>query len=610
MPILSRALAVALITFGMHSPVFPDEVRGVGNSNEVGWRFEDPDGVSPLGGGARVFLKDTGDDSADCLTPTTSCHTLAHLNDLSFGTLRVTVSLNGGDTFGGGSGGVVYTSAFTTGHIATQSFGSGQGTITSGNSAACVSATDIMLVIITNIICVGGGNTSNSTPGIAIINSQAGNTRLDGPVISGVTVSGYGEDGIVVKGTSGSSGFSGTAILNNTIHDVTGNYNPTTGSIGISGCINIYGNKYGLTSFIGGTISGNRVFNCTGTSGSRNGLTGYGISLFEATNFAISNNVAHDFGTNNNQVVGPGGIIVGDGQQITVDFNEVYNGKTALKEGNGIYFTGGLFNSLMAFNWVHDNNGYGLHFATFTGGGGGGNNTATFNITQNNNAGSAAAATYCEVAFYFQEDATGPYNIINNTLVNEKGSAAICDGLVARGNTGTWSGTIANNILIVNSGAAIPIVRLNNPQSATFRGNDYYTYETGYRFTWNKSSYTSLAAWQAATGQEKLDGVNVGLTTNPQIYALGGGSINGGYIPAKLMAYNLQPSSPMIGAGLNLQKEFGIAPPSQDYFGTPVAVSSLPVGAAAGNSAPCTASTNNLNYNSLLCRQDPDSKGR
>jgi hypothetical protein len=101
-----------------------------------------------------------------------------------------------------------------------------------------------------------------------------------------------------------------------------------------------------------------------------------------------------------------------------------------------------------------------------------------------------------------------------------------------------------------------------------FDGNDYHSIGT-FSLNWNGTNYTSLAAWKAAfTAQEPHSGAFS--TDNPFLNNPGGGGTTGGYVPASLTAYELQPGSPMIGVGLNLSSLYSINPGAQDYYGASI----------------------------------------
>ena len=129
---------------------------------------------------------------------------------------------------------------------------------------------------------------------------------------------------------------------------------------------------------------------------------------------------------------------------------------------------------------------------------------------------------------------------------------------------GSLTGHISNNIFY--AAGTIRLTIAGNP-SLTFAGNDYFT-GGSFSIFWNGTTYNSFAAWQTATGQEKIGSVNVGLTTDPKLNSPGGGTTCGGYSRSCPSAYQLQGGSPMLPtAGLNLPSQFGLSVGLQDYYG-------------------------------------------
>jgi hypothetical protein len=273
---------------------------------------------------ATYYVAAAGNDSNNGLTPATAWQTITHVNAQTFSG-PTTVLFNGGDTFATTTG-IVLTTTVTAGPITTGSYGTGSATISSGNSASCLTVTNVPNVTVTALTCTGGGNTTNTTPGMQFINNQAGNTYLAGPTITNNTVTGYGDSGILVRGANAASGFTGGLISANTVHDVTGN---STNNQGTS-CIQVQGGAFGngvaAPSIINFTISGNLAFNCNGTTGASH-REGSGIFAGQTANSLITGNVVHNTGALS--AVGAVGIWAVDSTGITISFNESYNNARA-----------------------------------------------------------------------------------------------------------------------------------------------------------------------------------------------------------------------------------------------------------------------------------------
>ncbi|MHC4423413.1 MAG: hypothetical protein ACYSWR_01915, partial [Planctomycetota bacterium] len=158
--------------------------------------------------------------------------------------------------------------------------------------------------------------------------------------------------------------------------------------------------------------------------------------------------------------------------------------------------------------------------------------------------------------------------IYNNTVYlssNVKG-AAIGDFTDTEGETYVYNTQIYNNIFI--SAAGKKLVDVPNPAGGwSFKGNCYWTYGGDIAISWGDKTFTSLDEWRKATGQEKINGRDVGFEVDPQLVSAGGGGTIGDvHKLASLTAYKLQESSPLIDAGLDLHAQFGIEPGKHDFY--------------------------------------------
>jgi hypothetical protein len=506
--------------------------------------------------GLSYYVSNSGSDSNNGLTPATAWQTIARVNSQTFAA-KATVLFKGGQTF---IGGIVLTTSHTPGPITIGSYKSGKATISSGNSTACVTATNIPSVTINDIACIGGGNTSGTTSGISIANSLSGDVSLAGPTVTNVTVSGYGVNGIEVKGTNGNSGFNGVNISYDSVHDVTGNSAPLTS------CIYVYSNV-SAHAHSNVVVAHNTVYSCTGKAGQSN-WTGSGITLDAVNGGLMEYNVAHDFGAANTNCGGPVGIWAYESNKITIQYNEAYNGMAGSGgcDGGGFDLDGGETNSIMQYNYSHNNVGNGYLVDGFTGGNNSGS-VVRFNISQNDGANTSKSAGI-QVEADGTSTTAGCY-VYNNTVYTNVGKDFISnsagDGIAC---------TISNNIFYTLQPGGINTA-VTTPSNFTFTGNDYY----GGTYLWNGIGYSTFAAWQAASGQEKIGGSNVGHTAEPMLVVYGGGGTVAGYTPANLNEYQLQTGSPMLDAGLNLNIKYGLTLPATDYYGASLSAGALPIGA-------------------------------
>ncbi len=316
------------------------------------------------------------------------------------------------------------------------------------------------------------------------------------------------------------------------------------------------------------------------------GLGSYAWHPYLHSNINVLNGVVHDCGTsgvylgdvtggtvvgviayNNGAAAstqGPVGIWAYESDTIIISSCESYNNvHGSSSDGGGFDLDGGCQNCIIEYCYSHGNDGAGYllyNYGSLTWN----NNTVRFCISEND--GSNPSHAYEGVTI----DTAGPSclnaKVYNNAIYNTLASVyaiAVRDG--------TATGYIANNI-IYSAGSSAGILQVTgNNASLLFRGNDYYSTGT-FAISWNGVGYASFSAWQAATGQEKISGVNVGLNANPTLVSPGGGTS---------ASYRLLAGSPAIGTGLDLNAQFSINPGSQDFYGNALS-NPFSIGAYAG----------------------------
>jgi hypothetical protein len=275
-------------------------------------------------------------------------------------------------------------------------------------------------------------------------------------------------------------------------------------------------------------------------------------------------NVVYDTGGNTTTCGGPCGLWAYSANDVTIQFNEVYGMGPAgtppsgACDWNGYDLDGLVTKSTLQYNYAHDNFGSG-YLAYISGAWSG--NTIRYNIGQNDGS---------EVALAGYQATTGDLAVYDNTLFDKSSTQSLFQVGVSGG--GTIAGHVANNVFYSSGGGELVNVLSWNTASVTgvsFLRNDYYA--TGaFGITWNGTAYSSLGAWASATGQETQNGTVVGASVDPRLQNPGSGGTVGGYQPAALSGYLLQPSSSLVATGIDLKKLAGIDMGSQDYFGNAI----------------------------------------
>lgn len=317
-------------------------------------------------------------------------------------------------------------------------------------------------------------------------------------------------------------------------------------------------------------------------------VTGNGIILNGANNSLAQFNLVRDCGGNNPGCGGSGGIWpyggVGADNNV-LQFNEVYNqGSDANLIANGcdnygMSFDVGTTNSIMQYNYVHDNWGPGIDANSGSNFGGNGNHHIRYNIVENNQKGSTRSTGGGILTSATQF----PIYIYNNTIYSSHSySGSSPPSGLSLGFSGTFvSGClVANNIMYVfgtdQFGRTRYIDGGNGPNisGVTFDHNVYFGAGTP-RFVNNNTEVTSLAAWQAFGASFDAHSS----ITDPMLAAPGTGGTAMPNIPGYtygpnlrgLNGYKLKVGSPCIGTGLDLtQSPWLLNVGTRDFFGNAI----------------------------------------
>jgi hypothetical protein len=387
--------------------------------------------------------------------------------------------------------------------------------------------------------------------------------------IQNCSATGFSHCGIYVNFLTG-----GATLANLTITGCTMNANAQgafNGGAGIfvrgpNGC-QISGNY----SFSNVTVS-----NCTANNnpgGASASWSGSGIQVSQTNVGTITGCVAG----NNSANYGSGGIWCADSKFLTIQFCESYGCKTTNIDGVGYDIDEGCDNCTIQYCLSHGNAGAGYYIFTFqdVNNHGSTNNTIRYCVSMND----CQYATTTEGAIHVVSATSSPqtnFNVYGNTIYMQSRTpgqllSANAAALKLTQGGGSLTGTVANNIFVTNtSTAAILTTGGTTVGGVTLTGNCYWANGSLGSFSWNGTSYSTFAAWQTATGQEKILGVNVGVNANPLIVNPGYDATNATSSASQKNSFKLQSGSPCLGAGVNLQVQYGISAGGRDYYGKTV----------------------------------------
>jgi hypothetical protein len=444
---------------------------------------------------ATYYVSPTGSNSNAGTSIATAWQTIAKVDKakLSAGSA---ILFQGGATFAGSISGKGGTAASP---ITYGSYGTGRAVIDAGARTG-FSAIGKTGIVIRNLNFVGDGVAANHGNGILLSGRDL--------TVDQVDVGGFNDNGIDF--TRGSHFVS---LTNSTIHDC------GYAGIQVQGTVNGGAISYSNTNVY---IGHDTVWNIVGRDDGEQ-HTGNGILIWDVNTATVERCVVHDTGMNNTNAAGPAGIWCFQADHVTFQYNESYHNLSGSSDGDGFDFDGGTINSLMQYNYAHDNQGAGILSWEYAGARKMDGNTIRYNICQNDGLNP-----------FYAELTTGGgalthQHIYNNTLYSSTTDGACLDGV---------SGQFCNNIVQTSSGLA-PLVSAG---SAILAGNDL----------WNGAVVSSP----------------VGISVDPQLANPGGGgTIGAADLLYTLAAYKLASTSPLIDAGINLQARFGINPGSVDFYG-------------------------------------------
>lgn len=410
---------------------------------------------------------------------------------------------------------------------------------------------------IRNINFTGSGPTKNTGCGIFFYMDLGGAAKLNRIYINKVDVSGFGEEGISIGSWHVSrSGFRNvritqTRVFNNRVNglDVWG-YRPSTTAwshqnVFVSNC-----------KFFDNSGDPNKIDTHSGSGAMIGNTDGVRIQYCEAY---------HNGWLCNYTEGGPVGIWVWDSNNAVIQFNESHHNLTGSNsvDGGGFDLDGGVRNSVMQYNYSHDNEGSGFLAAQYPGAAPFFNNTIRYNISQND----GREHGHGGIQVWNGGSGINNLQIYNNTVYTSPASTGSPSAVKLIYNANNVS--FYNNIFITKGGSRL----VNTYQSSgfSFKGNNYYAEDGKFRIRWGDKNYTSLPGWRSGTGQEMLSGVSVGSSINPLLVNAGGGGTIGNTLRLNtLTAYRLQPSSPLIQAGFDLFSLSGIDQGNRDFYGNAV----------------------------------------
>lgn len=492
------------------------------------------------------YINTQGDDGAAGTSPATAWRTIDRVNATTF-QAGDRILFAAGQTFSGSLALHTAGTGVAASPIIVSSYGSGRATISSGNACGMY-VQNAAGIDVRRLAFVGAGRLASNNSGI-VFYLDLPDTHLSHLRLDSLDVSGYRDSGISIGSWKGSSGYSDVRVTACQAHD--------NGEAGISS----YAED--LAAHHNWYVGNCQAYDNTGRADVTTIHTGSGIMLAGIDDALIEHCEAYGNGRLNASTAGgPVGIWGYRCNELVIQHCESHHNSSGTEpDGGGFDLDGGCTNSILQYNYSHDNEGPGYELCQYK------DAPAMFNLTVRYNVSINDAQLHNKGAIQvWSTGASGGIQqaaIYNNTVVLNPPTDGSNPKVVYICSGGFSDLTFRNNVF--QSSGNLPILSTVATTGLRLEGNCYWN-DSQVQLDWNGTAYTDLAAWRTATGQEQLaDGRATGLQAAP-----------------KLLANSPTPApaadSPLLGAGLNLQAEFGINPGLRDLVGNPT-----PPAATKGN---------------------------
>jgi len=497
------------------------------------------------------YISPTGNDNAAGTSSITPWQSISKLNSINL--LPGTVVLfEGGKIFSGSINLDANDGNNSVNPIIISSYGIGKANIQSGTSAG-LNSFNTKGIEISNLIFEGAGMTANSTDGIKISTNLAGNIKLSNIKIKNVEIRNYGKVGLYIYSSYYNTGFKDVLIDLLHVHDVREN------GLFIKGYTSQTHEGWAHENVV---IRNSQVYNVPGyaDAGSHRGS---GIIMAQVDSGLIEKSVAHHNGTDNTHCGGPGGIWAYDCNNITIQYCESYSNSSGTGcDGLGFDLDGGIINSVLQYNYSHDNDGAGYLLGQYDNARPWLNNTVRYNISENDGRTNSGGITL----FKGPNASMNGCKIYNNTVYSSPSSSN--SGVGAFTFTDWYTGItgieVYNNIFQTTGG--VYLVNIPTGYSAFFAGNLYWSTGGAFKIRYQGTTYSSVNSWRTATGNEQTGNTLTGVTADPLLTNAGAGIIISPSPTYSLNAYKTAIGSPAINAALDLNSLFAINTGSVDFF--------------------------------------------
>ena len=490
---------------------------------------------------ATYYVSASGDDANAGTSPAQAWRTPARVNAAAL-LPGDRVLFAGGQTFAGGLRVRRGSQGTAAQPIVFRSFGQGRAVIASGTGMGFSTRNSGGLEL-RNLAFVGAGRQANQTSGVKFYNDST-DAHLPHLRFDSLDVSGYRGAGLDIASWNGTSGYDNVRITNCQLHE--------NGEAGLASY-----SEFPLIGHHNWYVANCQAYDNLGRTDVSGTHTGNGIMLSGVDGALIERCEAYNNGwLNASTGGGPAGIWGWCCNNLVIQHCESHHNRSGNgKDGGGFDLDGGCTNSVLQYNYSHDNQGPGYLLAQFAGAPAMHDLTVRYNVSENDARGFGG---YDQGALHVWSSGDNGgivrANFYNNTVVIAPPANGSHPKALFIMSGGISNMTFRNNVLQTSGG--LEVLSTYTTTGVHLEGNCYWSGAAPLRLNWNGANYNDLAAWRAATGQEQLaNGRATGLQAAPQLAA----------------APNFAPlsASPLRDAGLSLSAEFLINPGPYDYCNNP-----------------------------------------
>jgi hypothetical protein len=440
--------------------------------------------------------------------------------------------------------------------ITLTSYGTGRAVLDAGAGAAFYAYNGGGYAM-TDLDFKGSGSATNTATGVSFYTDFADGRKLPALTVERCSISGFGKEGLSIGSWHTSyPGWDGITIVS-----VAANDNGKTG-------IFTY-DMAGKTD----TAYAHRNLLITDCEAARN-QNGSGIIVCGVDGGTVQYCYAHD-----NYGEGGVGIWTYSARAVTIQGCIGKGHRITTNDGCGYDLDGGSENCVIQYCYSYDNDGHGYMHCDYPGSRPTRNNVIRWCVSEKDGRKTGKSGG----GFDFVSWGEGIENsqVYNCTVFIVPTSSSTVAGLSSFVVTGYGganphlaSCSFRNNIVFLQGAGMVQVNnQISGADKVVYQGNRYHaTDASSLRWLDGGGTYTALAAWRSAKGQERLNAADVGSTGDPLLTAPGGGGAitDPRALPDSLTAYRLQYGSPCVNAGLDLLALFSVNPGPRDFYGNAI----------------------------------------